>query len=119
MNIPVKIPTNPGTKEPEDEFILEFMDEDFTETPKSSHDIEIIDIELQQQNNDEVEQGAVTQEPTSLNVLVHVADQMGGEPGIKGTLEFHKEFCTTTPKLSHDTEIIEVEPQQQGNDGVE
>ena len=47
LNIPVKIPTNPGTEESEDEFIHDFMDEDCTETLKSSHDIEIIDIELQ------------------------------------------------------------------------
>ena len=59
-------------------------------------------MEPQQQGNDGIEQGVVTQEPASLNVLVQVADQMGGEPGIEGTLEFNKEFCTMTPKLSHD-----------------
>ena len=63
-----------------------------------------MDIELQQQKNDEVEQGAVTQEPTSLNVLVQVAVQVRKEePGTEGTLEFNEEICTTTPELSQDT----------------
>ena len=53
-----------------------------------------------------------------MNVLVQVADQMGGEPGIEGTLEFNKEFCTMTPELSHDTEIVEEQPQQQGDEEV-
>ena len=47
LNIPIKISTNPRTEEPEDEVIPDFMDEDCIETPKSSHDTEIIDIELQ------------------------------------------------------------------------
>ena len=38
LNMPVKIATNPGIEEPKDEFILDFMDEDCTATPKSSHD---------------------------------------------------------------------------------
>ena len=68
-------------------------------------------MEPQQQGNDGVEQGVVTQEPASLNVLVQVVVQVGGEPGIEGTLEFNKEFCTTTPELSQNTEILENEPQ--------
>ena len=51
-------------------------------------------------------------------MLVQVADQMGGELGIGGTLEFNKEFCTMTLELSHDTEIIEEQPQQQGDEEV-
>ena len=47
LNIPVKIATNHGIEEPEDEIIPDFMDEYCTETPKSSHYIEIIDIEPQ------------------------------------------------------------------------
>ena len=66
------------------------MNEDCTVIPESSHDIEIIEVEPRQQGNDGVEQGAVTQEPASLNVLVQVAVQMGGEPRIEGTLEFNK-----------------------------
>ena len=42
-----------------------------------------------------------------------MATQMrGGEPGIEGTLEFNEGFCTTTPYLSQDTEILELESQQ-------
>ena len=44
LNIPVKFPTNPGIEEPEDEVVPDFMDEDCTETLKSSHDTDIIDI---------------------------------------------------------------------------
>ena len=55
LNIPIEISTNPGIEEPEDEVILDFMDEDCIETSKSSHDTEIIDIEPQKQNNDEIE----------------------------------------------------------------
>ena len=91
LNILVEIATNSGTKEPRDEVIPDFMDEDCTVTPESSHDTEIIEVEPQQQGNDEVKQDAVTQEPTSLNVLAHMAAQMrGGEPGIEGTLEFNE-----------------------------
>ena len=59
-------------------------------TLESYHDTEFIELEPQQQRNDGIEQGAVTQEPTSMNVLVQVVDQMGGETGIEGTLEFNK-----------------------------
>ena len=98
LNILVEIATNPGVEEPEDEVIPYFMDEYCTETLKSSHDTEIIDIEPQQQNNDEIEQGAFTQEPTSLSVLVQVAVQVREEePGTEGTLEFNEEICTSTP----------------------
>ena len=75
-------------------------------------------MEPQRQDNDEIEQGAVTQEPASLSVLVQMADQMGEELGIEGTLEFNEEFCTTTPECPHDTETIEKEPQQQGDEEV-
>ena len=69
-------------------------------------------MEPQRKDNDEIEQGAVTQEPASLSVLVQMAEQMGGELGIEGTLGFNKELCTMTPEFSHDTEIIEEELQQ-------
>ena len=49
---------------------------------------------------------------------MQVVVQMGGELGIEGTLEFNKEFCTTTLELSQDTEILEKEPQQQGDEEV-
>ena len=89
LNIPVEIATNPRIEEPKDEVISDFMDEDCTMTPEPSHDIEIIEMELQHQNNDQVKQDAVTQEPTSFNVLVQVAIQMREEEaGTEGTLEF-------------------------------
>ena len=113
MNIHVEITTRFGTKEPEDEFIPDFVEECFTVTPKPSHDIEIIEMEPQQQSNDEVKQDADTQEPSSLNVLVQVSIQMKEEePRIEDILEFNEEICTMTLELSHDTEILEMESQQ-------
>ena len=91
LNILAEIATNSGIVEPRDEVIPDFMDEDCTMTPESSHDTKIIEVEPQQQGNDEVKQDVVTQEPASLNVLAHMADQMrGGEPRIEGTLEFNE-----------------------------
>ena len=90
LNILAEIATNSGIEKPRDEVIPDFMDEDCTVTPESSHDTKIIEVESQQQGNDGVEQGDVTQEPASLNVLVQVGVQMGGELGIEGTLEFNK-----------------------------
>ena len=66
-------------------------------TLESSHDTKIIEVEPQKKDNDEIKQGAATQEPVSLNVLVQMVDQMGEELGIEGTLEFNKELFTTTP----------------------
>ena len=37
------------------------------------------------------------------------------EPGIENILEFNEEVCTVTPEPSQDTEIIEMESQQQEN----
>ena len=74
-------------------------------------------MEPQQQNDDEVEQDTDTQEPASLNILVEVATQMGEEePGIENILEFNEEVCTVTPEPSQETEIIEMESQQQENE---
>ena len=91
------------------------MDEDCTVIPESSHDIE---VEPQQQGNDGIEQGVVTQEPASLSVLVQMAEKMGEEPGMEDTLELNEELCTITPECSHDTEIVEEELQQQGDEEV-
>ena len=113
LNILAKITTNSGTEEPRDEVNPDFMNEDCTVTPDSYHETEIIEVEPQQQGNDGVEQGAITQEPTSLNVLVQVAVQMREEePGIENILEFNEEICTMTPELSHDVDILEMESQQ-------
>ena len=63
---------------------------------------------------------AVTQEPASLNMLAEVANNSGiEEPRDEVILDYGDEYCTMTPESSHDTEIIEVEPQQQSNDGIE
>ena len=62
----------------------------------------------------------VTQEPTSLNILVEVSTKSGTEePRDEVIPDCMDEDCTVTPESSHDTEIIEVEPQRQGNDGIE
>ena len=119
MNIPIEIATQFGIEEPEDEVIPDFVEEGCTVTPEPSHDTKIIEMEPQQQNNDEVEQDADTQEPTSLNILVQVATQMGEEePRIENILEFNEEIYTMTPEPSHDIEIIEMEPQQQEDEEV-
>ena len=74
LNILGKVSTNSRIEEPRDEIIPYSGDEDCTSTLECSHDTEIIEVEPQGKYNDEIEQGAVTQEPTSLNVLVQVAD---------------------------------------------
>ena len=62
---------------------------------------------------------AGTQEPASLNILAKVATKSGTEEPMDGVIpNCMDEYFTMNPKSSHDTEIIEVEPQQQGNDGV-
>ena len=64
-------------------------------------------MEPQQQNDDQVEQGADTQELASLNILVEVPTQMGeDEPEIENIMEFNEEICTMNPEASHDIEII-------------
>ena len=114
LNILAEIATQVGTDEPEDEVIPDFVEEICTMTPEPSQDIELIGMEPQQQNNDEVKQDADTQEPTSLNVLVQVAVQLREEElGIEDILELNEEICTMTPELFHDTEILEMESQQQ------
>ena len=70
-------------------------------------------MEPRQQNDDEVEHGADTQEPASLNILLEVATQMGvDEPEVENIPEFNEEVCVVTPEPSQDTELIEMEPQQ-------
>ena len=62
----------------------------------------------------------VTQEPTSLNILAKVATNSGIEESRDEVMpDYGDEDCTMTPESSHDTKIIEVEPQQQSNDGTE
>ena len=66
-----------GEDEPEIENIQEFNEEVCFVTPKPSQGTKIIEMEPHQQNDDEVEQGADTQELASLNILVEVGTQMG------------------------------------------
>ena len=54
-----------------------------------------------------------------MNILIEVATQMGeDEPKIENILEFNEEVCTVTPEPSQDTQLIELEPQQQENEEV-
>ena len=65
-------------------------------------------------------QGVDTQEPTSLNIPVEIATQIGiDEPEAEVIPNFVEEVCTVTPKPSQGTEPIGMEPQQQNDDEVE
>ena len=63
---------------------------------------------------------AVTQEPASLNILAEVATNSGtDEPRDEIILDAGDEDFTLNPECSHDTEIIEAEPQGQDIDELE
>ena len=64
-NIPVEVSIQIGITEPKAEIIPDFIQEVYAVTPKPSRGIELIEMEPQQQDNDEVDQDVVTQEPTS------------------------------------------------------
>ena len=106
LTILAEVATNLVTEESKDEIMYDDGDRYCTVTPEFSHDIEIIEAEPQRQDIDEFEQGAVTQEPASLSILVQLAEEMGEEPGMEDTLEFNEELCTVTPECSHDIELI-------------
>ena len=53
---------------------LEPNEELCTVTPECSHDIELIGEEVQQQEDEEVSQDVVTQEPTSLEVAARTPE---------------------------------------------
>ena len=73
-------------------------------TPEPSQGTELIEMEPQLQDDDEVEQGADTQEPASLNILVEVSTQIGvDELEAENIPDFNEEVCTVTPELSQDT----------------
>ena len=61
-----------GEDEPEIENILEFNEEVCVVTLEPSQDTELIEMEPQQQENEEVNQDVVTQEPTSLEISVEI-----------------------------------------------
>ena len=68
-------------------------------------------MEPQQHDDDEVEQGADTQEPASPNILVEVATQIGvDEPEAENIPDFSEEVCDVTLDLSQGIELIEMEP---------
>ena len=113
-----EVATNSVIGELKDEIMYDDGDRDGTVTPECSHDIEIIEAEPQRQDIDELEQGAVTQEPASLSILVQLAEKMGEEPGMEDTLELNEELYTVTPECSQDTELIGEELQQQEDEGV-
>ena len=74
-------------------------------------------MEPHHQDDVKFEQGADTQEPASLNILVEVATQIGvDELEVENILEFNEEVCAVIPEPSQDTELLEMEPQQQENE---
>ena len=97
MIILAEAATNPVTEEKKDEFRNDDGDKDCTVNSECSHDIEMIEAEPQGQDINELEQGAVTQEPTTLNILVQLAEKVGEESGMEDTLEPNKELFTMTP----------------------
>ena len=73
-------------------------------TPELSQGTELIKMEPQQQDDDEVEQGADTQEPTCLNILVEVSTQIGtNEPEAEIIPDFSEEVYAVTPESSQGT----------------
>ena len=65
-------------------------------------------------------QGADAQEPTSWNILVEVATQIGAdEPETENIPDFNEKVYVVTPEPSRGTKLIEMEPQQQDNDEVD
>ena len=106
LNILVEVATNSVAEEKKDEIMHNVGDKDCTITPECSQDIEIVEAEPQGQGIDILEQGAATQEPANLNILVQSAEQVGEEPGMEDTLELNEELCTVTPECFHDAELI-------------
>ena len=104
LNIPVEVATQIGTDEPHAEIILDFIEELFVVTLEPSQGTELIEMEPHHQDDDEVEQGADTQEPASPNILVEVATQIGvDEPKVENIPNFNEEFYAVTPEPSQDT----------------
>ena len=75
LNILVEVATQIGVDEPEAENIPDFNEEVCDVTPKPSQEIELIEMEPQQQENEEFNQDVVTQEPTSLEILLEILRQ--------------------------------------------
>ena len=99
--------TNPMTEEKNDEIRNDDGDKDGTVNLECSHDIEMIEAEPQGQDTNELEQGAVTQEPATLNILVQLAEHGGEESGMEDTLEPNEKPCMVILECSHDTGLRE------------
>ena len=100
LTLLAEVAINPVTEELKDEIMYDDGDRDCTVTPECSDDIDIIEAEPQRQDIDELEQGAVTQEPASLSTLIQLDEQMGEEPEMEETLDINEELFTATPECS-------------------
>ena len=88
---------------------LELNEEFCTITPECSRDTKIIGEELQQQEDEEVSQDVVTQEPTSLEVAARTPEmQLEDNPGMDTILDIHwSEDEQVQTQSSGDTKILE------------
>ena len=75
LNILVEVSTQIGIDELEAEIIPDFSEEVCSTTLEPSQGIELIERERQQQENEEVNQDVVTEEPTSLEISVEILRQ--------------------------------------------
>ena len=104
-------PTEPGNEE--ERVVCPTCGEIFKEV---GHNIVILSYTTQQSaptiEGATEKEDAVTQEPTSLNILAEVATNSEiEEPRDEVIPNCGDEDCTMTPESSHDIEVIEVEPQ--------
>ena len=77
MEMFVEDATQMEVSEPEVQIILDLNLGVFTMTPKQSQDTELVEGEPQQEENFEVDQDFVTQEPTSSRILVEAPILLG------------------------------------------
>ena len=104
LTILAEAATNPVTEEKKDEFRNDDGDKDCTMNSECSHDVDMIEAEPQGQDINKLEQGAATQEPTTLNILVQLAEKVGEEFGMENTLDL---------EYPHDTGLREeLQPQE-------
>ena len=75
LNILVEVATQIGADEPETENIPDFNEEVYDVTPEQYQGTELIEMEPQQQDNDEVNQDVVTQDPTSPEISTEILMQ--------------------------------------------
>ena len=108
MSVLVQLAEQMG-EELEMEDTLELNEELCTITPECSRDTEIIGEELQQQEDEEVSQDVVTQEPTSLEVAARTLKmQLEDNPRMDIIPDIHwSEDEQVQTQSSGDTEILE------------